>query len=52
MPFFPLGSVFLLSEDSFLRLDGWPLSRKYCLRFDTELGVEFHKFARIYMFSP
>ncbi len=37
------------SEESVLRLDGWPLSRKYCvgfgieLRFDTELGDEFHE---------
>ncbi len=50
VPFFPLGSVFLPSEDSVLRLDGWPLSCKYCLGsgielwFDTELGDEFHKF--------
>ncbi len=47
---FPLGSVFLPSEDSVLRLDGWPISRKYCLvfgielRFDTELSDKFHKF--------
>ncbi len=33
VPFFPLGSVFLLREESVLRLDGWPLSRKYCLGF-------------------
>ncbi len=58
VPFFPLGSVFLPSEESVLQLDGCPLSRKYCmgfgieLRFDTELGDEFHKFARIYIFSP
>ncbi len=58
VPFFPLGSVFLPSEDSVLRLDGWPLSHKNCLgfgtelRFDTDLGDKFHKFARIYIFSP
>ncbi len=58
MPFFPLGSVLLPSEDSVLRLDGWPLSCKYCLGFgiellwfDAELGDEFHKFTRIYIFS-
>ncbi len=53
VPFFPLGSVFLPSEESVFRLDEWPLSRKYCLgfgielRFDTDLGDEFsnsHKF--------
>ncbi len=49
---------FVLSEDKVLWLDGWPLSRKYCLgfgielRFDTELGDEFHKFTQIYIFSP
>ncbi len=57
VPFFPLGSVFLPSEESVLRLDGWPLSRKYFLEFgielwfDTELGDELYKFARIYIFS-
>ncbi len=57
-PFFPLGCVFLPSEESVLRLDGWPLSQMYCLgfgielRFDTDLGGEFRKFARIYIFSP
>ncbi len=46
--FFLLGSFFLLSQDSVLWLDGWPLSHNYCLgfgielRFDTELGDEFH----------
>ncbi len=57
MPFFPLGSAFLPSKESVLQLDGWPLSLKYCLGFgrelwfDTDLGDEFHKFARIYIFS-
>ncbi len=56
--FFPLGSVFLPSEKPGLRLDGRPLSRKYCLgfgkelRFHTDLGDEFYKFAQIYIFSP
>ncbi len=58
VPFFPLGSVFLPSENPVLRQDGRPLSRKYCLGFgrelwfDTDLGDEFDKFARIYIFSP
>ncbi len=38
VPFFPLGSVFLLSEESFLRLDGWHISRKYCLGFGIDHG--------------
>ncbi len=38
--FFPLDSVFLPSEDSVLQLDGWPLSRKYCLGFGIELWFD------------
>ena len=39
VPFFPLGSVFLPSEDSVFQLDGWPLSREYCLGFGIELWM-------------
>ncbi len=37
VPFSPLGSVFLPSEESVLRLDRRPLSHKYCLGFGIEL---------------
>ncbi len=39
VPFFPLGSVFLPSERSVLRLDRRPLSRKYCLGFGKSYGL-------------
>ncbi len=52
MPFFPLGPVFLPSEESVLPA-GWiapTVSPKYCLefgielRFNTNLDDKFHKF--------
>ncbi len=43
VPFFPLGSVFLPSARSVLQLDGWPLSRKYCLGFGIEFQTDPHR---------